>query len=470
MLQRSTNKIHANWKNNADGFLTKHFSGDTLDYRQIISIILPLLIDQAFLVCMNLVNTAMISSSGVAAVSAVNMVDSVNIFLVNVFIAVATGGTVVVAQYTGRGDNKMVPKAVAGSVSAVFSIALAITLIILAFHNPLLSLLFGNAEEAVFLNAKTYLIGSCISYGGIAIMEAVCGALRGIGETRSSLMLSIIMNLTYVILNFVFINGMHMGVTGLVISMNIARYSSAVIALLYLVRKNKSLNFQVSDMLGFDWSMLKRILFIGIPFAAEQMFFNGGKILTQTFIVGLGTYAMATNAISSSIGALFAIPVNALALAVVTVVGQCMGKRDIGQAKKVVRSFVILSSVSLAFMCILLLPFFNPLVSLFNAPAAIIPDIFVIILTFSLAQIPLWAVSFLVPAALRAGGDSKYTSIMSMLSMWLFRVVLGYILGVVLPFGIIGVWFAMYAEWGVRGIIFMTRFRGKKWYQHRVID
>jgi len=470
MLQRRKSNDKAIWKSNADSFLTRHFSGDTLDYRQILSIILPLLIDQAFLVCMNLVNTAMISSSGLAAVSAVNMVDSVNIFLINVFIAVATGGTVVVAQYTGRGNQKMVPKALAGSVSAVFSIALMITLLILAFHGPILRILFGDAESAVFENARIYLIGSCISYCGIAIMEAVCGALRGIGETRSSLMLSLVMNLLYVLLNFVFINGLRMGVLGLVISMNISRYFAAVLAIVYLIRRNTSLHVRMKDLLGFDWPMLKRILFIGVPFAAEQMFFNGGKILTQTFIVGLGTYAMATNAISASIAGLFTIPANALAFAVVTVVGQCMGKQDIVQAKKLVRSLFVLSSVSLAGMGLLLLPFFYPLVSLFRAPAAIIPDIFVIVLAYSIVQVFLWPGSFLVPSALRAGGDSKYTSILSMLSMWLFRVILGYILGVVLPFGIIGVWAAMFSEWGVRSIIFVTRFRGKKWYQHRVID
>ena len=470
MLQRRNSTNHDKWKHNADGFLTRHFSGETLDYRQILSIILPLLIDQAFLVCMNLVNTAMISSSGVAAVSAVNMVDSVNIFLINIFIAVATGGTVVVAQYTGRGNDKMVPKAVAGSVTSVFLIAFAITLALVVFHSPILSVLFGNAEAAVFANAKTYLIGSCISYCGIAIMEAVCGALRGIGETRSSLMISLVMNLSYVILNFVFINGMNMGVLGLVISMNVSRYTAAIFAIIYLIRKNESLHFKMSDMLGFDWSMIRRILSIGIPFAAEQMFFNGGKILTQTFIVGLGTLAMASNAISASIAGLFAIPANALALTIITVVGQCMGKGDIVQAKKVVRSFFILTSLSLAVMCILILPFFRPLVSLFNAPEEIVPVIFIIVVSFSVTQVFLWPGSFLVPAALRAGGDSTYTSIMSMLSMWLFRVIFGYILGVVLHFGIIGVWVAMYAEWGIRGVIFMTRFRGKKWYRHRVID
>jgi len=352
------------WKYKADKFLTRHFSGDTLDYRQILSILVPLLIDQTFLVCMNLINTAMISSSGLAAVSAVNMVDSINVFLINVFIAVATGGTVIVAQYTGRGNRRMVPKALAGSVSAVFSIALAITLLILVFHGPLLGFLFGSAEEAIFNNAKTYLIGSALSYCGIAVMEAVCGALRGIGETRTSLILSVTMNLTYVLLNFVFINGFKMGVLGLVISMNIARYLAAVIAIVYLVRKNESLQFRMSDMLEFDRTMNKRILFIGLPFAAEQMFFNGGKILTQTFVVSLGTYAMAVNAIGASIAGLYSIPANALGFAVITVVGQCMGKRDIVQVKKLVRSFFVLSSASLAMMAVLLLPFFYPLVSL----------------------------------------------------------------------------------------------------------
>ncbi len=460
----------ANWKNSTDGFLTRHFSGDTLDYRQVLSIILPLLIDQAFLVCMNMVNTAMISSSGVAAISAVNMVDSVNLFLINIFIAVSTGGTVVVAQYTGRKNEKMVPKAVAGSVTSVFFIALFISIVILVFHGPILGLLFGRAEAAVFNNARIYLIGSCISYGGIAVMESVCGALRGIGETRSSLMLSIVMNLTYVLLNFVFINGLHMGVLGLVVSMNISRYFAAVISILYLVRRNTSLNFHMSDLLVFDTIMLRRILFIGLPFAAEQMFFNGGKILTQTFIVGLGTYAMATNAISASLAGLFTIPANAIGLAVVTVVGQCMGKRDIKQAKKLVRSLFILASLALTAMGVLLLPFFYPLLSLFKAPDVIIPDIFLIVCMYSVIQIFLWPGSFMVPAALRAGGDSKYTSIMSMLSMWLFRVVLGYFLGVILPFGIVGVWVAMFSEWGVRSIIFIMRLRGKKWYQHKVID
>lgn len=460
----------AELRTNADRFLSKHFSGEAIDYHKVIAIVIPILVDQAFIVCLNLVNTSMISSSGVAAISAVNMVDSLNIFLVNVFISVSTGGTVVVAQYKGSGNDPMVSKAAAGSISSVFLLALSISLLIVVFRAPTLTLLFGGAEEEVLRNARIYLIGCGLSYCGIAVEEAVCGALRGVGETKSSLALSLIMNLSYVLLNGVFINFLHMGVLGMVISLNIARCLGAACALVYLAKLNTSLHFQMKDLFHFNPSMLKRIFFIGLPFAAEQMFFNGGKILTQTFIVTLGTFAMATNAICGSIAGLFQIPGNSFVLAIITVVGQCVGRKNIADARKFIRSFIWLSSISFLVTGLIVLPLFNPLVSLFHPPEQIVHTVFIIIVINELAQIPLWSISFITPAALRAAGDSKYTSIISMLSMWLFRVVLGYILGIVLPFGILGVWVAMNCEWGIRGAVFLFRYKGKKWYQHRVID
>lgn len=457
-------------KMNTHNFLDKHFSGESLDYHTIIAIIIPILVDQAFVVCLNLVNTAMISSSGVAAVSAVNMVDSLNIFLVNVFIAVSTGGTVVVAQYKGSGNGQMVSKAAAGSIASVFLLALGIGLVMVVFHTSALVLLFGGADADVLSNARIYLIGSCLSYCGIATEEAVCGALRGVGETKSSLALSLIMNLSYVVLNTVFINLLHMGVLGMVIALNISRYLGAVCAVVYLVKRNTSLNFQFKDIFHFNPSMLKKILFIGLPFAAEQMFFNGGKILTQTFIVGLGTFAMAINAICGSISLLLQIPANALSLTAITIVGQCIGRRNIEDARKFIKSFLWLASFSFFVMGLIVLPLFRPLVSLFHPPEEIVHTIFIIVLINAFAQIPLWSISFITPSAFRAAGDSKFTSVVSMLSMWLFRVVLGYVLGIVLHWGIIGVWLAMDCEWGVRGTVFLLRYRGKKWYQHHLID
>ncbi|MEW4371012.1 MATE family efflux transporter [Paenibacillus sp. JQZ6Y-1] len=449
--------------------LDRYFSGATMHYRQIIALFIPILIDQAFIMGLNLINTAMISAAGVSAVSAVNMIDSLNIFLFSIFIAVATGGTVVVAQYKGNGNVKKVSEASSSAVSVVTLLGIVVGIFGIALHVPLLNLLFGSAEADVMSHARTYLIGSCISFAGIAIVEAICGALRGVGSTRASLMLSLIMNVLYVLLNFLFIHGLGLGVLGMTIALNIARYGGAACALYYLFKMDINLKVRMRELFKVKWEMFRKILFIGFPFATEQMFFNGGKILTQIFIVGMGTYAIAVNAICSALAGAMQIPANALSLTVITVVGICIGSGNVQEARKFTKSFLVLSSLSFIVMGLIILPLFHPLISLFDPPAEIVDEIFIVLLVNTLVQIPLWSISFITPSALRAAGDAKFTSMISMLSMWLFRVVMGYILGVVMGWGVLGVWLAMDLEWGVRGAIFLKRFYGNKWLQHRII-
>jgi len=450
-------------------FLDKYFTGESIDYKQMIAIIIPIFVDQAFLVLMSFLNTAMISSAGVSAVSAVSMVDSLNIFLVNVFIAVATGGTVIVAQYKGSGNMGMISKTATQAISAVTIFSILISGLVILFHTPALNILFGKADADVFQNAKLYLIGSCLSYPFIAIFEAVCGSLRGVGETKPCLKLSLVMNVSNTFLNVLFITMLHMGVKGLVISIILARILGMAASLLYIIKFNRAFHFQIKNALHVDFSILKKVMFIGLPFAAEQMFFNGGKLLTQTFIVQLGTLAMTSYAISNSIAVLFQIGPNALGISTVTVVGQCIGRRNVADARKFSISLIWLASILFVIADVLLLPLFPLMIKLFHPPDTIIPTIFTMILISAIGQPIFWSPSFIMPSALRAAGDSTFTSIASLLSMWLLRVVLGYLLGITFGFGIIGVWVAMIIEWGARGIIFAGRFKGKKWYAHKLI-
>lgn len=449
--------------------LNKYFSGNAMDYKQIFAIIFPVFVDSAFIVLMALMNTAMISSSGVAAVSAVSMVDSINIFIINLFVAIATGGTVIVAQYKGSRNGEMVSKAAAQAISAVAAVSIVISAIVIGFHAPTLNLLFGNAEADVLDNAKIFLIGSCISYPLIAVQQAVIGVLRGVAETKACLFLSLVMNLSYFLLNILFIKLFDMGVIGLSISLIAARVLGMAVSLIYLFKYNRTLRIKLKHTLEFHWSILKKILFIGIPFAAEQMFFNGGKLLTQTFIVQLGTLAITVNAISGSLSMLFQIGGTTLSVAIVTVVGQCIGRNDVKDARKFIKSFMWLSSLFFVLIAAILLPLYPLLVGMYAPPDEIVPDIFSLILLISIAQPFLWSLSFIMPSALRAAGDSTFTSVTSLLTMWLFRIILGYILGITLGMGIWGVWLAMVAEWGVRGIVFAWRFKGDKWYKHKLI-
>ena len=441
-----------------------------MDYRQMAALIVPLLIDQSFIVFSSLFNTTMISSSGMDAVSAVNMVDSINVFLLNIFIAVATGGTVIIAQYQGSGNHKFVPRANSCSVTTVVLISTAIAVSVIAFSPAILNWLFGNAEQTVLSNARIYLVGSALSYVFFGIMEAVSATFRGLGATRSSLVLTVTMYSLYVSLNYILIRVFSLGIIGMVISLVVSRLIASILSIFFLVRRKNEYRLKLSEIIRFDFPMLRRAFSLGFPFATEQMFFNGGKILTQTFIVGMGTLAIGTNAITASVTSLFMIPANTFSLSVITVVGQCIGNKDIRQARKAIRSFSVLTSLSILLMAMFVLPFLRNIVMLYHPAEEIIGTILLISFVNTAAQFLLWPASFLLPAALRAAGDARFTSVVSMLSMWLFRVVFGYVAGVILGWGVMGVWIAMQAEWGVRGIVFFLRVRGDRWYKHKVLE
>lgn len=453
----------------AMSYFQKQFTGKTMNAKQIFSLIIPIFIDSAFIVLISILNTAMISSSGVAAVSAVSVVDSLNIFIVSVFIAIATGGTVIVAQYFGGRNPEQASRAASQAISAIAVISISLCILIILFHSQLLQLLFGSADADVLANAKLFLIGSSISYPFFAIYQSIVGVLRGVSETKACLFLSVILNLTYFVLNILFITVMDLGVLGLAISYIVARVLGASIAVFYLFKMCHTLNVKLKDVFKPQLALLKKIMFIGLPFAAEQLFFNGGKLLTQTFIVQLGTLSITVNAISNSLSLLFQVGGSTLSVAIVTVVGQCIGRREIDDARKFIRSFLWLSCAFFVVITAVLLAIFPSLVGLYNPPSEIVPDIFQLIIIISVAQPLFWSLSFILPSAMRAAGDSTFISIVSLLTMWLFRVILGYILGITLQFGLVGVWIAMVAEWGIRGAVFYMRFRGDKWYRHKLV-
>lgn len=445
------------------------FTGKTMSAKQVFKMLGPIFLDSSFIVLISILNTAMISSSGVAAISAVSIVDSINVFIVSIFIAIATGGTVIVAQFTGKRDYENANRAASQSITAVVGTAIVITVFIIIFHNPILQGLFGQAEAEVFANARLFLIGSALSFPFFALYQAVIGALRGVAETKSCMWLSVLLNIVYFLLNILLVTILDLGVIGIAISYIVARGVGAFTALWYLVKKSQYLHVPLKEIVHFNWSLLKKILFIGLPFAAEQLFFNGGKILTQTYIVQLGTLPVTVNAIGNSVAMLFQVGGTTLSIAIVTIVGQCIGRREIDDARKFIRSFLWLSSAFFVFIGIVLLLTYPLYIQLYNPPAEIIADIWQLLVLIAIAQPIVWSLSFILPSALRAAGDSTFTSTTSLLSMWLFRVICGYLLGITFGMGVFGVWLAMVIEWGIRGFIFYLRYRGDRWYKHKLV-
>jgi len=450
-------------------FIHKYYETETISLLDIRKIVFPIFVDQTLVALLNFLNSSMVSGSGPEAISAVNMVDSLNNMLINFFIAIATGGTVVVAQYIGRREPEKAGKVTVQAILSSTLVALALCVFILLFRMQVLNFLFGAAEKAVLDNAVIYITGSCLSYPFFAIFQSTLGAMRGMGDGRASMVLSVAMNAIYVAGNLLFINVLQMGVLGVAVSVILSRFIGSLMALFFLFFIRKDLHIKLRDFLHLDLKLQKNIMYVGIPTGIEQVFFHSGRMLTQTYIVPLGTASIAGNAIANSLAGILYIPGNTINLCIVTLVGQCIGAGKPKEAKKYMLSMTLLAGVLLLISGVIYIAA-APLLVSFYKPLAESADIAIKAMTINAIGMPtLWIWSFIVPSGLRAAGDVRFTSVVALVSMWLVRVILGYVLAVYLGFGVLGVWTAMVLEWSFRGSIFIFRMRGTKWYQHKII-
>jgi len=175
-----------------------------------------------------------------------------------------------------------------------------------------------------------------------------------------------------------------------------------------------------------------------------------------------GTASIAANSIGFSVQQIFNIPGNALSIASTIVVGQDMGSGDPVAAKKSLYYMTWLASICMGILGAVSFPFARFLVSIYTTNQDVI-DIAVKVVRLNLACMVLWSLSFVLPAGLKGAGDAKYTLMTSIIGMWAFRIVLGYVLGVVMKFGLVGVWIGMFTDWAVRGTLYLIRLRGTKW-------
>ena len=430
--------------------------------KDVFKLTVPILTEQLFVISLGMINTMMAGHIGKEAVSAIGMVDSINNIFIAFFSALAIGGMVVVAQFVGQGDIK---KANATMKQALYSgliITFLVTIIMYLCKGPIIATLFGSAEPKVMSNAHTYLGITLLTYPLITIDLIANGLLRGAGDTKTPMKVSIFMNIINVVLTYIFINILGMGIIGAALGIAIARASGGVIILMVLIRGSQILKLTNIKTFKFDKSLLKLIFGIGVPASVESLIFNGGKLITQIFIVDMGTVAIAANAIGGSIATMLNIPGNSLCITATALVGKHMGAGEGKEAENSLAYITKLSTISLTAVAIIFIPFLGKIVSLFTNNQEIIHLAAAVLLVNSLC-IPLWSISFVLPSGLKGAGDVKYTLITTIIGMCLFRITLGYLLGIVLKFGLIGVWTGMVIDWVVRGTLYYLRFKKGKW-------
>ncbi|WP_026886117.1 MATE family efflux transporter [Clostridium beijerinckii] len=443
--------------------------------KDVLKLAIPIMIEQTFVMLLGTCNTMMAGHIGEQAVSAIGMVDSINNMFISFFAALSVGATVVVAQQIGRNKPKKANETAKQAIVSGILVSLIITLLLWIFRIKLINVLYGSAEELVKIDAKLYLEFTLLTYPFIAIEQIANGILRGCGDTKTPMQITIFMNLINIALGYTLIFGINalsipsFGIAGAAVAIAIARLIGTLIIMLVLFRGSKIIKLKNIFPFKFDMEIQKNIFNIGIPAGMEQVIFNAGKLIVQMFIVTMGTASIAANAISSSIAIMINVPGNSLCLAATTFVGQYVGRNDIKGAKSTLIYLTKFGTICLVSLGLIFIPISKWLASLYTNVPEVINISATLTRSNSIALIA-WGISFILSSGLKGAGDTRYTMLTAFIGMWIFRIFAGYILGIVLGIGVLGIWIAMYIDWVVRGIMYCFRLRGNNWLKHRISD
>jgi len=437
--------------------------------KEIIRLLLPLLMEQFLAVSIGMADTMMVSSVGEAAISGVSLVDSVNTLILQVLAALSTGGAVVASQYLGRGDVRNARKGASQLYTCLLISTGAAALLCIVFCRQILSLVFGEIDEQVMRFAMTYFSVSALSFPFMGVYNAGSALFRAQGNSRISMFASLVMNVINISLNALLIFVFRMGVLGAAVASLISRVFAALWVTKQLQRPANPLRIDGIRALIPDGERIRRILKIGIPAGFENGIFHIGKILVTSLISTLGTTAIAANAVVNALASMANIPGNAVSLALIPVVGRCIGAGRKKEAKSSAAELMKMAYAGIFVANVMLFIGIPLFARWFMLSDEAIQMTVRITREYCVVSVFFWPASFTMPNALRAGGDAKFTMLVSVLSMWMFRILLCYLFVLRLGMGLEGIWYGMYVDWVFRSLAFYLRYQSGRWMEHEVI-
>lgn len=428
-------------------------------------LILPLIFEQFLNILVGMVDIVMISGVGEAAVSGVSLVDNINILVINITAALATGGAVVAGHFLGQKEPENAGKAAWQLLLFSTVTAFLVTFILIIWNRPILSLIFGRVDADVMAHAVTYLVITAISIVPLAMYNSCAALFRAMSDSKTTMWISLLMNIMNVVGNAILIFGAGMGVAGAAISTTISRLTAAIIIFILMFNKKRAINFKGKVTLKPNGNLIKKILYIGIPNGMENSLFQLGKLMLLSLISTFGTFAIAANAVCNIIAAFNILPGQAINLALLSVAAVCIGAGDYEQARYYTKKLMRLAVAGIFVLSVIIIVFAPWIMKIYNLSPETEILATDLIRFYAVMVVIFWVPSFTLPNTLRAAGDVVWTMFVAIGSMWMFRIVAAYIFGRYLKMGLLGVWIAMTIDWAFRAICYNIRYRGHKWEQ-----
>lgn len=432
--------------------------------RQLVSLILPMLAEQLLGITVGLADSLMVATVGDASISAVSLVDSVSALMIYIFSAMATGGAVVAGQYLGRREREEACRSAQQLMVLLGVVSLAVTALLYLFRDLIVTRLFGHIDADVMEATNIYYSYVMASIPGIALYNGGAALFRTMSRSGVSLKVSLLMNGINMVGNAILIFGLGFDVAGVAIPTLVSRTVAAVVIVWLLF--NEKLELHLSDIRAFRFEkrVMRNIFRIAIPSGVENGMFHFGRLILFSLISTFGTASITANAIGNTMGNFHVFAGQAICMGLTTVVSQCVGAGAYDRARYYMKKLTVVAYTVMGIVNLTLILCIPLILRVYDvAPEAAVLAREVMLIHGSSA-IVLWMPSFMIPYFLRAAGDATFTMVVSMITMWLVRVLGAYVIGRYLGYGVVGVWFAhAILDWATRSVIFYARYRSGKW-------
>lgn len=438
--------------------------------KNIFSMIWPATMESVLQMMVGIVATAMVGRLGATAIGAVGLGSRIGGIVWVIFSAIGTGATVFVARSIGAKDYNMAKKiALQALIIGVF-LVLTFTILIFVFARPILEW-FGTDGDLLNV-ALRFLKLNVWGMPFMAIMQIVGASLRGAGNTRTPMLIAFIMNIINIVVSYCFIFGNfgfpEIGVNGAAIGAIVAQATGAVIAIYVLYRPNAVISLRHLKKYEISFFDIKRILNIGVPVAAQSLFWQFATIIIMRWIVKFGTISLAAHQLGLTAESLSFMPGVGFSIAATAFVGQSLGNKDIKLAERYVKELRrwCLIMVTITASCLFFLP--KLILGLFTDEIAVIELAKYYLMMMALIQFPQQVADVMI-GALRGAGMTKRPMLYAGLGLWLIRVPFSYLFGVVMGYGVIGVWSAMLIDIVTRFFLNLHLFNKGTWKNAELI-
>ncbi len=430
---------------------------------RVLSLAWPSVMEQSLVTLIGLVDAYIVGHLGAVALAGVGLGGQVLNLTAALFTAVGVGATALIARHVGAGEPEEANQLARQAMLLALALGLAAAVVGVALARPIMQV-FGAASEVVEAGAD-WLRVVAPSFATLGVLLVGTAALRGGGDTRTPLLVMVLVNIVNVVIAWALTRGLwglpRLGVVGTGLGAAAGQFAGglAVLVLLFSGRGALKLGWRLPRP---DLARLKRILNIGLPAGAEQILLQVALVNLAIVIAKFGTADYAAHQIGLRIAAVSFLPGWGFSVAATTLVGQELGAGRPERARQATYTSFWLALGVMTTMAVLLFVGNDFILRLFTSDEAVIAAGKVVITTSAFVQ-PLMAASFVFSGALRGAGDTRATMVITVVSIWGLRLAAAYGLGVVLGLGLFGAWLAIGLDFAFRAALFWMRFRSGRW-------